>query len=230
MDAIGQKSLEIMSKIDFYNKWTYSFFKTHLKDNVLEIGSGIGNFTKLYLDSGHTVVASEIQKNYINFLKKRFKTKKIKVVYGDIEKNKFNRKISSCGSVVCQNVLEHIRDDVYALANMRRKLKKGGRLILLVPAHMFLFGTLDEKLGHFRRYTQKNLSSKVKRAGFKIISVRYINFIATIGWYISGRILDDQVISERKVNFFNLISRPFLELEKFIKLPFGLSVLLIAEK
>ena len=49
-------------------------------------------------------------------------------------------------------MLEHIPDDARALACIHRLLAPGGRLLLLVPAERYLYGTLDRALGHYRRY------------------------------------------------------------------------------
>ncbi len=56
--------------------------------------------------------------------------------------------------MVCLNVIEHVDDDVGALRNIRSVLAAGGRAIVLVPSGPWNFGTLDEVLGHKRRYTE----------------------------------------------------------------------------
>ena len=51
------------------------------------------------------------------------------------------------------NVLEHIEDDAAAVRRFRSVLPEGGRLVILVPALPALYGSIDEAIGHFRRYT-----------------------------------------------------------------------------
>lgn len=75
--------------------------------------------------------------------------------------------------IYSSNVLEHIEDDSSALNEMFAKLQKNGKLAIYVPAFMFLFSDLDVKAGHFRRYSKKELISKVSDAGFTVESCFY---------------------------------------------------------
>jgi SAM-dependent methyltransferase len=70
--------------------------------------------------------------------------------------------------VVNCDVLEHVRDDVSALKEMLRVLKPGGILVATIPAHPFLWSEHDEALAHFRRYTRKEIISKLQEAGYHI--------------------------------------------------------------
>src|SRR6185503_9569666 len=76
-------------------------------------------------------------------------------------------------TVVCSNVLEHIEDDCGSLDAIRALLQPAGRLALLVPALRVLYGTMDEGLGHVRRYTPGELSQKLGRAGFRLLRLEY---------------------------------------------------------
>jgi SAM-dependent methyltransferase len=71
-------------------------------------------------------------------------------------------------AIVLLDVLEHISDSVGALENIRDVLAPDGAVILTVPAYPCLFNSWDEKLGHFRRYTNRMLRDEVKQAGLKI--------------------------------------------------------------
>src|SRR5947209_2599289 len=73
-----------------------------------------------------------------------------------------------CDTAICFNVLEHVEDDVGALVNMRHILTPGGRLLLIVPALSWIFGTVDRSLGHYRRYTPAVLRARMAAAGFEI--------------------------------------------------------------
>jgi SAM-dependent methyltransferase len=57
------------------------------------------------------------------------------------------------------DVLEHIEDDRGEMARAAARLKPGGALIVLAPAHPFLFTPFDQAIGHFRRYTRASLRS-----------------------------------------------------------------------
>lgn len=55
------------------------------------------------------------------------------------------------------DVLEHIEDDRAEMARAADRLKPGGALIVLAPAHPFLFTPFDAAIGHYRRYTRASL-------------------------------------------------------------------------
>lgn len=228
-DPIGKQALEVMSQAGWYNKWTFELFKSELGDKVLEIGSGIGNYTKMIVKVSKHVYATDIRDEYLKKLNK-LKSKNIEVTFADIEKNKFDQKVSQCDSIVCLNVLEHIMDDLRALRNMRSKLKRGGRLLLLVPSHKEFFGTLDKGLGHYRRYNKSSLQRKLKQAGFKIERIKYINPIAGLGWFLNARVLKKKELWSGNIKIFTALVKPLIFLEKFIEPPFGLSVFVVAKK
>lgn len=55
------------------------------------------------------------------------------------------------------DVLEHIADDRAELVEAARRLNPGGYLVVLSPAHQWLFTAFDAAIGHVRRYTAKSL-------------------------------------------------------------------------
>jgi SAM-dependent methyltransferase len=66
------------------------------------------------------------------------------------------------------DVIEHIDDDELVLSNFFRAIRRGGRLLLTVPQHPWLWSAADDYAHHVRRYTRSDLCSKVSRAGFRI--------------------------------------------------------------
>ena len=74
--------------------------------------------------------------------------------------------------MVCAfEVLEHLEDDESALAQWAELVRPGGHLILSVPAWQHMFGTWDQAVGHFRRYSPDELSQKLRAAGFEPVRV-----------------------------------------------------------
>ncbi|OGM04446.1 hypothetical protein A2715_05070 [Candidatus Woesebacteria bacterium RIFCSPHIGHO2_01_FULL_39_32] len=226
MDKVGEYTLQIMKLAGWYNNWLFSLVKPYLKGKILEVGTGIGNFTYLLAKEGE-VTSIDIDKVYINKLKKSVS---IKVGYGDIEKGTyfFSKKKFDC--IVCMNVLEHIKNDSVALENMLSLLKPKGRLILLIPAHKFAYGRLDKNLGHYRRYSKGEIVLKLVGSGFKVKKLNFLNFFGIVGWFLNSRLLKRDVLPSSQLRIFDLISRPFLFVEKFIEPRMGLSILVVAEK
>jgi len=76
------------------------------------------------------------------------------------------------------DVIEHIEDDELVLSQMFRATKPGGGIIITVPQHQFLWSVVDEHAFHKRRYSWKDLVSKVERAGFHVI--RTTSFVSLL--------------------------------------------------
>jgi len=78
--------------------------------------------------------------------------------------------------LIASDVLEHIADETTALANWLRILRPGGRLLVCVPAFMFLWSDHDVVNYHRRRYTRNMLGAALNTAGFVLDRASYWNF------------------------------------------------------
>ena len=130
---------------------------------------------------------------------------------------------------LAQNVLEHIDDDVAALAAVVDTLEPGGELAVLVPAHPFLFGRLDERFGHFRRYTRPRLRSLIRDSGAELTSMRSFNLLGVPGWWLAGRTarLD---IREDWLRAYEALVPLWRPVEDVLRPPLGLSLVARARK
>ncbi len=220
--------LENIDAIGWYNYWIVSRFAQYLKGDILEIGCGVGSFTKLLSGFG-SLWAIDIEDEYLKKTKKEA-SKKVKVGFGDIEKSKFFFKDKQFDAIVCLNVLEHIQDDDKALKILNQLLKPGGILILLVPTHQFLYNEIDKLSGHFRRYEKNVLRKKLHQAHFEITSLKRLNFIGGLGWLLSGKIFKSTNIDRSKVKIFQYLAPPFIFLENLLEPPLGTSLLVITKR
>jgi SAM-dependent methyltransferase len=127
-------------------------------------------------------------------------------------------------------VLEHIPAHHQAIQNSLRLLKKGGKLIVLVPAFQILFNGFDEQLGHQRRYTVQLLSDLFETNGYRVIYSRYFNFIAILGWFIDGTLLHERMIPGRQMKFYNSLVPLWKIVDLFMKRIAGVSIIMVGEK
>ncbi len=224
----GHITLENMNQALWYNRWTMNKFKQFLHGDILEVGCGIGNFTQSLASFG-SVWAIDIDAVCISETKKRAQ-KKARVGFGDIEKGNYFFSKKRFDSIVCLNVLEHIRNDGRAIANIYRLLSPGGHLILLVPMHQELYGSIDRAIQHFRRYDNQKLTKLLTKNKFHIVSVRKLNFLGAVGWWVAGKILKSETVEDRQIKLFNGIAPFVLPLEDLFPPVFGTSVLVVAQK
>jgi len=235
MGEVGETTLRIMKTVGWYNDWLFKLFEPHVRGNILEVGAGIGNFTPLLVKKGK-VVAIDINDDYVKKLR-NLSINKISAGYGDVEKGRYFFKADLPGgrqgkfdTIVCLNVLEHIKDDKRALTNMYKLLVNKGILILLVPSHQFAYGSLDEKLGHHIRYDKKSLKKLLRKLGFSINKIRYLNLLGLIGWFVNSKIFKREILPKNQLMVFNKLARLELLLEKAVEPPIGLSILAVVKK
>jgi SAM-dependent methyltransferase len=131
-------------------------------------------------------------------------------------------------TVICLNVLEHVEDDVGALRAIRKLLTPGGRLILLVPSLPALYGSLDRALGHYRRYTRRELAEKFTRAELHIRHMEYFNLAGVPGWWFTGRVLRRDMIPAGSLSVYDALV-PLFKLERFLPWRIGQSLIAIGE-
>ena len=230
--SAGLRTLRIMEGASAYNGWLFRQCEPHLRQKILEVGAGVGNITKFLL-ARPLVVATDYSESYVIELRQKLghfanvRVERLDLLDSESAEGLARRFAPEC--VLSMNMLEHIGDDLTALKNMGRLLPTGGRLVLLVPAHQALFSGMDASLGHFRRYNKRTLFALLDQAGFRVTESRYLNGLGALGWWVNGRVLRRKLIPSRQLRLFDFVTF-LLPLERFVPLPFGLSVLIVAEK
>jgi SAM-dependent methyltransferase len=229
IDQTRKLSLYRFATLDQYNRWLYEQFEHVLGRSIIEIGAGVGNITQCLSENDREVLATEITPYELKLLKEKFAhNPNIRVEQFDLTSDPPTKNpIDPVDTVVCLNVIEHIDDDIFALELMRSVLKNSGTLVLLVPAHRVLYGEFDRAVGHYRRYEKDELIGKLNQAGFKIQSIKFFSFLATLPWFINFRLLKRDHLSAFQISWADRLV-PFLKLEKFIGPPAGLSLIAVA--
>jgi SAM-dependent methyltransferase len=137
------------------------------------------------------------------------------------------------------DVLEHIDRDKDALRGMLTALRPGGGLVVTVPQHRWLWSEADRFAGHARRYTRRELTQKVRDAGFELLwTTSFLTFLLpliTISRLVTGRrqySLDSEFGLPRRVD--RLLERSFdLEraaMSRGVSFPVGGSLLVVARR
>jgi glycosyltransferase involved in cell wall biosynthesis len=232
-DDVGAITLRRMATLSPYNRWLHERFEHFLGNRILEVGSGVGNQTRFFVNERERVIASDIEPHYLRELTGRFADRaNVRIASFSFPLNDADRadlERERVDTIVCMNVLEHIENDQSTLQNFFQVLQPDGHLVLLVPAMKPLYGTLDKHLHHFRRYDREELQQKVIEAGFKIDTLRFLNRPAVFGWWLSSRVLRRRVMPKSQLAAFKWIM-PVLKLEEKREPGFGLSLLVLAHR
>ena len=201
----GPDILHALSKAPRFNRWMGETIRPYVGQRVLEIGAGIGNLTRVLIPRVKCYVAADIDEEHMARLSTRFQHRhNLHVRRCDLANAAdFADFQASMDTVVCLNVLEHIEDDMGALVNIFSALAKGGRAIVLVPHGQEIFGTLDVALGHYRRYSHRELQEKMESVGFNVEKILNFNRISRPGWYVSGRMLKRTTLGAMQMALFD---------------------------
>ncbi len=223
------EELETLISANNYKNWILGFFNKFLGRRILEVGAGLGLYTEYLKDEGD-VVGTEISAKHLKFLKRRFANAKnvtiLNADIGDTSKSALqNLRKFKFDTIIFINVLEHIKNDKVSLKNSYNLLEKGGRVLIFVPAFPILFGSIDQLVGHYRRYKKNALSKKLLDAGFKIEKIRYFNFVGFFGWWFNNRVMKAKKNSSAQVQIFDKLIVPIASrIERVVPPPFGQSL------
>jgi SAM-dependent methyltransferase len=197
--------LDAFSSAPNFNRWMADTIKPYIGKHVLEIGAGIGNLSRILMGGRKRYVATDLDAEHLERLRARLSTRPhLETAILDAARPEDGLPFrGQMDTVVCLNVVEHIEDDLGALRNIHAALVEGGRAIILVPEGQSIYCSLDEELGHFRRYSEDQLRGRMVEAGFKVEAMLRFNRISRPGWWFNGKILQRRTISRSQLKNFD---------------------------
>jgi glycosyltransferase involved in cell wall biosynthesis len=228
-DQSGGEILERLNRAPRFTAWMADVVRPFVGKRVLEIGAGTGNMS-VNLMPRTSYWATDVNSHYLDYLFTLCATRPYMHVArtNAMERESYPHG-QSFDTVVCLNVVEHLEDDLQALENIRDVLEEGGRAIILVPFGPEIFGSLDEVLGHFRRYTKEQLVGVAERAGFRVERVLNFNRPGVPAWWLNGRVLHRRTFGLGQIRMLNSMTPLFRLVDSW--LPFRpLSIIGILRK
>lgn len=158
LDYIGDE-LELFEHARNWKSYFASRLKPFIRGDVAEVGAGLGGTTAILCSGDET---SWLCLEPDTSMTARIRTK---ISDGALPAN-VEARAGTLASVEAGahfdtifyiDVLEHIEADAEEVALAVDRLKPGGKLIVLSPAHQALFTPFDARIGHFRRYSKSSL-------------------------------------------------------------------------
>jgi glycosyltransferase involved in cell wall biosynthesis len=219
-DEHGSQILGRLARAPRFNAWMADTIRPFCGSKVLEIGSGTGNLTRQLIPRD-AYVASDINPLYLHTLRGLTVDRPyLDVTVTDVTRgDSFPRVDGGFDTVVCLNVIEHVDDDVEALRNIRGVLAPGGRAIVLVPQGPGILGTLDQVLGHRRRYTEATLRAALASAGLEVDQLLRFNRVGWPAWWLNGILLRKRTFGLFQILVLNALTPLFRLIDRMLPFP-----------
>lgn len=229
-DQYGSHILVELEHATRFNVWLGRVLRPYLGDRVLEVGAGIGTLTNQFIPR-ELYVACDINPHYLRYLDAYAVGKPyLRVLKVDVgEPADFRDLRGEFDTALIVNVLEHVEPEQQALRNLHSALEPGGRVVALVPQHAGLMGSLDQALGHLRRYDPARLGAALADAGFAVERIFDFNRVSVPGWWLNGRVLRRKSFSRVQLKILDT-AMPLLSRVDRLWPWRGLSLIAVARK
>lgn len=176
--------LEVFAHAVHWKRYYGSKIAPLLGRSVLEVGAGLGETTRhLYADSIDSWLCLEPDPEFCRIIEDKIAAKDLpdgcSVLNGTTESLKGRE--GAFDTILYIDVLEHIEDDRGELLRAAPLLKPDGRVVVLAPAHNFLFSPFDRQIGHFRRYDRAMLRDACPRE----LTIHRMEYLDSVGMLAS---------------------------------------------
>ena len=225
-----------LSAANHFTRWIVDEFEAVFDDagDVVEIGAGLGAIAAEIADRDPSlrVLAIEPAANVFESLAER-SAPHSNLEIAQVTSSELAAEQPACfDAVLYVNVLEHIRSDASELETARALLRPGGQLGIFVPAMPSLYGSLDYKSGHYRRYTAAQLHELLCSAGFSDVEVRHLDVVGVVPYWVMYRLFDVQRLDRVSSVGYDRVLVPISRaMQRVVRRPpFGKNLIAVARR
>jgi SAM-dependent methyltransferase len=226
------RELDLFAAAGNWKSYVHKQIESYLGRDVLEVGAGCGGTTRVLCDGGANrwvclepdaaladrLIAATSRGELPDCCEIRIGT------LADVdEQERFD-------TILYMDVLEHIADDQAELAGAAERLFPGGHLVVLAPAHQWLFTPFDEAVGHFRRYSRETLRDAAP-PGLALRRLVYLDAVGILASLGNRLVLGRAVPSASQIAVWDRFMVPMSRLaDPILGHNLGKSVLAVWEK
>ncbi|MEY2521897.1 MAG: hypothetical protein QOJ66_462 [Ilumatobacteraceae bacterium] len=228
------EELENLAQANRFFGWIADELTPHLGHRILEVGAGIGTIATKMAERkpASEITAIEPAENLFDELRSATRGLSRVTPLQLTSQELAATRPQQFDSIVYVNVLEHILDDAAEMRTAFELVAPGGSLGVFVPAMSRLYGSLDYKSGHHRRYDKASLRQVIADAGFEIVELRYLEVAGVLPYWLMYRVLNRQSLSAMSSGVFDRMVVPVSKLMQRLvpNPPFGKNLLAIARR
>jgi SAM-dependent methyltransferase len=200
---VGEE-LELFAKAQNWKAYLSKELAPFLRGAVLEVGAGIGATAAALCDGTPTSwLCLEPDPTLVAAIEAKLAARALppccRVAVGTLADLPASDRFDT---IIYVDVLEHIEGDAAELALAAARLRPGGSLIVLAPAHPALYSPFDAAVGHFRRYAKRSLTNVVPRH-LGLVRLRYLDAAGLLASAANRAILRRAVPSGRDLQFWD---------------------------
>ena len=232
--------LEALAGLENYHGWILDEIRPYLRPRLVELGGGIGTFTKLLVRTHllpHPAARLEVfepEKAFCQRLRDDLQLACPDLIRTGrlvVTEKFFLPSPDHCDTVIMINVLEHIQDDQESIRAAYHSLSPGGTFIVYSPALPWLYSPHDKAVGHHRRYEMDGLEQLMEKEGFVVVASKYMDCMGILPWYLLNVIGGSTSINPRLARLYDKYFVPLTRLIERLWHPrIGKNVLVVARK
>lgn len=171
--------LELFAAATNWRSYWCSHAQPFIGSRVLEVGAGLGSVTRSLWNDGieswlavepDPALSAQIARRAENF---RGSLRAVQGTLDDVDK------AARFDTILYIDVLEHIEADFSQVKRAAELLLAGGHLVILSPAHQFLYSPFDKAIGHFRRYDRRSIG-RLQPQGCTQVVNRYLDSVGML--------------------------------------------------
>lgn len=187
-DYIGTE-LGVFAQATHWKSYWSNAIDQYMGQSVIDVGAGIGATAQVMSGRAYKRwVELEPDSSLVERIRELQRTAKIPPHYEIV--NGLSSDIASgeaFDTALYIDVLEHIENDANELAAISRLIVPGGHIIVLAPAHNYLYSEFDKQIGHFRRY-DKDMLLAIQPKDFEVVALRYLDSVGMLA-SLANRVL-----------------------------------------
>lgn len=224
--------LELFQDAHNWKKYYGRCVRDFLGSSVLEVGAGLGGTTHSLCREDHqSWVCLEPDKHLCDQILHRIEQRELpgfcSAVNGSLNDLPADRLFDT---VLYIDVLEHILEDREELKRAAERVRNGGHLVVLAPAHNWLFSEFDAAIGHYRRYSATTLRD-ISPAGTEVVLERYLDSCGTCLSLLNRLLLRQSMPSKTAIKFWDKVIVPMSTvIDRLLRYKFGKTVVMVWRK